>query len=553
MMDQANIDYLFQVTAALTERTSPSAQSRNAPPFDVHFAQASEPTGGSISSDSTTARRAFDRPQERPAYEPEPSGLYASNTDTGSAEYGSCDETQSASCPDPDPDSDDDADTAQPETGSIDSSASQAESSEEESSSESNENIAVEASALETSLRNDLIDPHPKIQSPTNTAVIESELAATDSTGERSEQGDAATQGSEGNKSTAARTEPFAPGAVVGEFTHKTATHDIEPGSQAIAVAPSSATTDVTSPVNELEGSKDRDSSASSADGPRQFVVPRGLATAGDVGPSTGANANAAEKAPASRRINVKREQSDDPGRRATEANDLRSVQRSDSAGPANQLVGAMLNANTSDTRSAQASNAGDESKVTLGKTGGSRSDLLPHTLARPQRGHAGGGRAARADGAAALPRVDAARFVGRVAKAIQTASERGGALHLRLSPPELGSLRLALTVDNGVMSATLEADSSAARQVLLDHLPALRDRLAEQNIRIERFDVDVRQEGSGGQADARASQHDGRGQQPREPSHAQRLRGSHSGEELLRESDAMQSRITNNGINILA
>ena len=148
---------------------------------------------------------------------------------------------------------------------------------------------------------------------------------------------------------------------------------------------------------------------------------------------------------------------------------------------------------------------------------------------------------------------MDAARFVGRVAKAIRTATERGGALHLRLSPPELGSLRLQLTVDNGVMSATLEADNSAARQVLLDHLPALRDRLAEQNIRIERFDVDVRQEGSGGQADARASQQDERNQQPPEANHVRRPRRSPSGEELPRVTDAVPSLVTNNGIDVLA
>lgn len=103
-------------------------------------------------------------------------------------------------------------------------------------------------------------------------------------------------------------------------------------------------------------------------------------------------------------------------------------------------------------------------------------------------------------------PRVDPARFVGRVAKAFQTANERGGTLQLRLSPPELGALRIQLTVKDGVMSAALEADNAGARRVLLDHLPALRDRLAEQNIRIEKFDVDVRQEGSGGQANPHGS-----------------------------------------------
>jgi flagellar hook-length control protein FliK len=98
------------------------------------------------------------------------------------------------------------------------------------------------------------------------------------------------------------------------------------------------------------------------------------------------------------------------------------------------------------------------------------------------------------------LAPVDAARFIGRVARAFHAAQERGGMLQLRLSPPELGALRLELVVKDGVLAATLETETPAARRVLLDHLPALRDRLIEQNIRIERFDVDVRRDGGGGQ-----------------------------------------------------
>jgi flagellar hook-length control protein FliK len=109
-------------------------------------------------------------------------------------------------------------------------------------------------------------------------------------------------------------------------------------------------------------------------------------------------------------------------------------------------------------------------------------------------------------------------RFIGRVAKAFQTAEERGGTLQLRLSPPELGSLRLELTVKDGVMTAALETETSAARRLLLDHLPALRDRLAEQNIRVERFDVDVRRDGGGSQADGRAAHHEQRNHQSDQP-----------------------------------
>jgi flagellar hook-length control protein FliK len=142
---------------------------------------------------------------------------------------------------------------------------------------------------------------------------------------------------------------------------------------------------------------------------------------------------------------------------------------------------------------------------------------------------------------------------VGRVAKAVQMANERGGALQLRLSPPELGSLRLQLTVHDGVMTASLEAESPAARQLLLDHLPSLRERLAEQNIRIDRFDVDVRQENSGGQSDPRGSQQEPRHhpfQHTRSPSDATRTL---DGDDPTPDAMASGAGSTNNGLNVLA
>lgn len=98
-------------------------------------------------------------------------------------------------------------------------------------------------------------------------------------------------------------------------------------------------------------------------------------------------------------------------------------------------------------------------------------------------------------------PRVDTARFVDRVARAFNSAQERGGTLTLRLSPAELGSVRLEIAVKDGAMTAAVETESNLTRKVLLEHLPALRERLAEQNIRIERFNVDVRSDSSGHQA----------------------------------------------------
>lgn len=99
----------------------------------------------------------------------------------------------------------------------------------------------------------------------------------------------------------------------------------------------------------------------------------------------------------------------------------------------------------------------------------------------------------------AGLDQVDRVRFVQRIARAFESLGARGGTIRMRLHPPELGSLQLDITVRNGVMTARLETDSAAARNLLLDNLPALRDRLAQQDIKVERFDVDLADGSSGG------------------------------------------------------
>ncbi|REK22084.1 MAG: flagellar hook-length control protein FliK [Planctomycetota bacterium] len=108
----------------------------------------------------------------------------------------------------------------------------------------------------------------------------------------------------------------------------------------------------------------------------------------------------------------------------------------------------------------------------------------------------------ARTDGSAtrpdALSEGQRARFVQRVAGAFQAAQQRDGTVRVRLSPPELGSLRLQMTVRDGALFAQLETETPEARRLILEHLPELRDRLVQQEVKVERFDVNVRDEGRG-------------------------------------------------------
>jgi flagellar hook-length control protein FliK len=115
------------------------------------------------------------------------------------------------------------------------------------------------------------------------------------------------------------------------------------------------------------------------------------------------------------------------------------------------------------------------------------------------------------------LGEADRVRFVQRVARAMHSAVDRGGEVRLRLSPPELGRLTLDVVVRDGVMSARLEAETQTARSLLVDNLPALRDRLAEQNLRIDRFEVNLRDGTSGSLPDHTPNQ-SGQHSQPHAP-----------------------------------
>src|SRR5262245_13322019 len=89
---------------------------------------------------------------------------------------------------------------------------------------------------------------------------------------------------------------------------------------------------------------------------------------------------------------------------------------------------------------------------------------------------------------------LDTPRLLTRVARAFAAAQQRDGELHMKLSPPELGSLWMDVRIDQGALSASLQTETEAARVIILENLPALRDRLAEQGLRIERFNVDLMQ-----------------------------------------------------------
>jgi flagellar hook-length control protein FliK len=95
----------------------------------------------------------------------------------------------------------------------------------------------------------------------------------------------------------------------------------------------------------------------------------------------------------------------------------------------------------------------------------------------------------------------DRVRFVQRVARAIE-AARPDGEIRLRLRPPALGSIHLSVRTEDGVLAARVETETLDAQTLLSQRVPELRERLAEMNIRVERFDVEWR----GGQEERSSS-----------------------------------------------
>jgi len=146
-------------------------------------------------------------------------------------------------------------------------------------------------------------------------------------------------------------------------------------------------------------------------------------------------------------------------------------------------------------------SGSGDDTNKTTTQPGDSTSGqtaAVPQTAAHSATGTGGSPGTAHA-AETTLSQADRVRFVQRVEQVFQDLNGQDGSVRLRLSPPELGSLHIEIKVAKGEMTARVEAETPAARNILLDNLPALRERLAQHDIKVQRFDVDLMDRSTGG------------------------------------------------------
>ena len=96
-------------------------------------------------------------------------------------------------------------------------------------------------------------------------------------------------------------------------------------------------------------------------------------------------------------------------------------------------------------------------------------------------------------DGRGVLPRVDTADFVDRVVRFVRTMIGREqSSVEMRLHPPELGNVRLSMSVNDGELRMALETSTEAARQIVADNVEHLRGTLVQQGYDVTRVDVSL-------------------------------------------------------------
>lgn len=129
-------------------------------------------------------------------------------------------------------------------------------------------------------------------------------------------------------------------------------------------------------------------------------------------------------------------------------------------------------------------------------------------------------------------------RLINRVARAVET-TPPGQSIKIRLNPSELGQLKVEIKIENGNMSAKIEAENATTRQVLLDNLPQLRERLAEANIHVQHFEVELmgQQTPQDGSASAFADQ-----SERQDGSHSSHRKGAETNSEEESASSARET-----------
>lgn len=97
-------------------------------------------------------------------------------------------------------------------------------------------------------------------------------------------------------------------------------------------------------------------------------------------------------------------------------------------------------------------------------------------------------------------------KLVQRVLRGMEQLANGGGQVRMRLHPPELGSLQMSLRIEGNAVFAEMHVETTTARDTLMKNLPILRERLAEQGMQVQQFDVQADFNTDGGYFNANSS-----------------------------------------------
>ena len=201
----------------------------------------------------------------------------------------------------------------------------------------------------------------------------------------------------------------------------------------------------------------------------------------------------------------------------------------------AGQSVAAATNSNGSMTSDFAGSQQHSPDAAVIKATAPGAESVSPSSNNSTAPSHVAGTQASRQDGAPAQQA--AAQFsptleqnlrdevnVGRVVRGLQSAvNQRGGSVTLRLTPPELGAVRIELMVKDGVVNARFTAQQESVRNLLMDQMGHLRTALDRQGLTVERIEVQTNNSSHGSM---QQGQHDGAGHDGRSAQQYTRQQG---------------------------
>ncbi|MCY2982831.1 MAG: flagellar hook-length control protein FliK [Planctomycetota bacterium] len=144
------------------------------------------------------------------------------------------------------------------------------------------------------------------------------------------------------------------------------------------------------------------------------------------------------------------------------------------------------------------------------GSQAGVSNTTVSGSFASPGRADQGRSEVSRSNSGTQISAYQEGKLVQRVLRGIEQLANGGGQVRLRLHPPELGALQMSLRMEGGQVFAKLEVENTIARDALLNNVQTLKDRLADQGMKVAAFEVEVSTDSAGSGMGSSSSQADG-------------------------------------------